>query len=204
MPGAFYDGTPYSLIFDRQMLGLHRIVASWVEEGAQCLDACCGPGGLAFALAARCSRVEGIDFSSRMIARAELLRVRRGVTNLAFRVADASRLNLFQDDAFAYATVSMGLHEMPPPIRIKALRELLRVARRVIIADFAIPMPRNLAGVRNRLFEVMAGPRHFRHFRDYARRGGLPTLVQQSGGAVIAQRSLDSATLQLMEVSREG
>ena len=198
--GALYDGAPYSFIFDRMLHGLHQRVATWVPEGTTCLDVCCGTGGLTFALAERCRRVDGIDHSPKMIARADAARRERGIDSVSFRIGDASNLAGIADGAFDVATVVLGLHEMPSDIRDRVLPELHRVARSVVIADFAVPMPLNTAGLRNRTIELLAGPRHFAGFRDYTRRGGLPALIEAAGARTERSRRMDGKTLLLVEL----
>jgi len=197
-----YDGTPYSLIFDRLLRGVHERVAARVPGGSRCLDACCGPGGLTFQLAQRSPHVVGVDHSPAMIRRAEALRVDRGFEHVAFRVADVTDLDGFADGEFDVATVAMALHEMPAPVRERALPELLRVARRIVALDFAVPMPFNGPGARNRFFELLAGPHHYRGFRDYTRRGGLLPLAEAAGATVSFQRPVDRGTLTLVELVR--
>jgi demethylmenaquinone methyltransferase/2-methoxy-6-polyprenyl-1,4-benzoquinol methylase len=196
-----YDGAPYSLVFDRLLRGVHRRVAERVPGGSRCLDVCCGTGGLTFQLAQRCTRVVGIDHSPAMISRAETLRIDRGFEHVAFRVADATGLGGLSRSGFDVAVVAMGLHEMPAVERARVLPGLLGIVRRVVIVDFAVPMPGNLAGIRNRGFELIAGPRHYAGFRDYTRRGGLPPLVEDCGATVVFERSLDRGTLTLMEIA---
>ncbi len=198
----FYDGAPYSLVFDRLLHGLHQRVAAWVEEGASCLDVCCGSGGLSCELALRCPQVLGIDISRKMIAQAQRTARRRGLDQVRFRVADAGQLEEIPDDAFDCATVCMGLHEMPPQVRARVLPGLLRIAPRVVMADYAAPLPRNLPGLRDRLIELAAGRSHFAGFCDFGRRGGLPALIEACGARIERQRQLDGATLLQLEVRR--
>lgn len=201
MPGTYYDGTPYSLVFDPMLRGLHERVAAWVPAGSSCLDVCCGPGGLTFQLARRCERVVGIDRSERMIARARQLMARHEYGEVDFQVGDATELSSFVAGSFDVATVAMGLHEMPVDIRERVIPELLRVAASAVIVDFAVPMPINVAGLRNRAIEVAAGPSHFAGFRDYTRRGGLLALAEAAGAQVQRSRPLDRGTLLQVELS---
>lgn len=57
------------------------------------------------------------------------------------------------------------------------------------------PMPRNLAGARNRFMEFAAGWEHFSAFRDYTRRGGLSALVEEAGATLVSERHIDAGTL---------
>jgi ubiquinone/menaquinone biosynthesis C-methylase UbiE len=202
LAGSYYDGTPYSLVFDPMLRGLHQRVAAWVPEGCSCLDVCCGPGGLTFQLARRCERVVGVDLSEKMITRARQLADRHGLGEVAFQVGDATDLGRFVAGSFDVATVAMGLHEMPVDVRERVIPELLRVAASAVIVDFAVPMPVNLAGIRNRAIEFAAGPAHFGGFRDYTRRGGLLPLVEAAGALVTRSRRLDGGTLLQLEIAR--
>ncbi len=199
---GMFAGTPYSLVFDRALRGLHRWTAAQVPAGASCLEVCCGTGGLTFQIARRSPRVVGVDLSSRMIARAETLRRRRGLEHVSFEVGDAAALPGHGADAFDCAAVSMGLHEMPPDVRERVLPELLRVAPRVVIADFAVPMARNRQGVRNRVIEFLAGPSHHAGFRDFMARGGLHPMIAAAGAQLEQRRTRDGGTLELVVIHR--
>ncbi|HVY60481.1 MAG TPA: class I SAM-dependent methyltransferase [Planctomycetota bacterium] len=193
----FYDGRLYAWTFGRLLAGLHERVAREVPDGASVLDACCGAGGLALAVAPRCPRVLGVDLSPRMIAEAERQRAARRLENVTLRVADVAHLGDLADGSFDAATIVLALHEMPAAARVPVLRSLARVARRVIAADFAAPMPWNLAGIRNRCFELSAGPEHFGGYLDYQRAGGLPALIRAAGLRVAKERRLDSGAMVL-------
>ena len=66
-----------------------------------------------------------------------------------------------------------------------------------MVFDFSVPMPWNLAGVRNRVIEFSSGPKHFGGFRYYNRRGGLDTIVAEAGLECVRERTLDQGTLTL-------
>jgi len=199
--GTYYDGTPYSLVFDPLLRGLHQRVAAWVPQDARCLDVCCGPGGLTFELARGGRHVLGVDLSEKMITRARQLQQRGEHPGVSFQVCDATDLQGISEGEFDVATVSMGLHEMPAAVRERVIPELLRVAASVVIVDFAVPMPVNRAGVRNRVIELAAGFSHFAGFRDYTRRGGLLPLIEAAGAVVARSRPMDQGTLLLLEVT---
>jgi SAM-dependent methyltransferase len=199
-PGAFYDGRPYAWVCERLLARMHARVAGEVPAGIRCLDVACGTGGLSFELAARCASVHGVDHSPRQIECARELLDERGLTNVTFDVADAADMRDVPDRSYDLATVSMALHEMPTDVRGRVLPELLRVAEAVLIVDFVVPMPVNGAGVRNRLIEFVAGPRHFGGFCDYTRRGGLQPLIEAANAHEERSRRLDQGTLQLVVI----
>lgn len=197
-----YDGFVYGQVLDRLLAGLHAVVAREVPNGGRCLDACCGTGALALRLAPRSAEVWGVDLSPRQVAYAERRRRRRGVDNVRFRVGDVSHLADVGDRAFGTSTLVMALHEMPARARVPVLRELMRVSGELVVVDFRVPMPRNLAGWRNRFIEALAGREHFGAFRDFGRRGGLEALFAEAGVQPIRHRHLDSGTLQLAVLSQ--
>jgi SAM-dependent methyltransferase len=97
------------------------------------LDVCTGSGWQARAFAdAGCKWVTGIDLIPERIAGAN---ARHGGLDIDFREMDASRLE-FETGRFQCATLTFGLHDMPPCVRARAIREVARVTReRVIIAE---------------------------------------------------------------------
>lgn len=96
--------------------------------GGTVLDLCTGTGLLARRIALRRPdvRVLGVDLDRAMVAEAR--RQNRKVANLAFEVADATRLPL-GDATVDSVTCALGLHEMPPGDVPRALREACRVLR---------------------------------------------------------------------------
>lgn len=178
---AYYDGWTYAAFIDRLSAGLYRRVAERVPADLRVLDAACGSGALALRLAARCRQVVGVDLSPRQIRQARRALARSGADNVRFELGDAARLDRYADGHFDQATAVMAIHEMPAGFRPAVLAELGRVARQVLVVDFAAPLPRNLAGLGQRLVEMIAGPRHFLSFLDYQRRGGLEPLAAEAG-----------------------
>ena len=193
---AFYDGATYGRMVEPLLDGVHTFVTRHLPEGERVLDACCGTGALANKLAAGGRRVVGINLSPKNVEYASN-RV-DGSDNPRFELGDVSRLDEHPDDSFDVATVVMALHEMPSASRVPVLRELARVARKVMVVDFEAPMPVSLAGLRNRAVEFAAGSEHFRAFRDYSRRGGAPALAGEAGLAVESERLIDGGTLRVL------
>ncbi|OAT79284.1 class I SAM-dependent methyltransferase [Desulfotomaculum copahuensis] len=99
--------------------------------GMEVLDACTGTGIMALELAARGARVTGIDFSPAMLARA--VKKVNGQP-VVFRLADATKMD-FTDESFDVSTLSMALHEMPLPQRLRVLKEIRRVTRDRVAGD---------------------------------------------------------------------
>lgn len=188
---TFYDGSIYGRLVEPLLSGVHGFVADNLPDGERVLDACCGTGGLAHRMADVGRDVTGVDLSPRNI---EFAQAHESGSSVTFEVCDVSELP-YEDDAFDLATVVLALHEMPTRSRVPVLRELSRVATRVLVVDYRAPMPRNAAGLRNRAIEAVAGRGHFTAFRDYSRRGGLTPLLDRAGLQLESERTLDGGTL---------
>ncbi len=195
---VLYDGVLYGRVIEPLLGGVHAFVAANLPGGDRVLDACCGTGGLARRIAAAGRQVVGVDLSPRNI---EFARRRDTSSSLSFEVGDVADLD-YDDQAFDVATVVMALHEMPEACRVPVLCELGRVAKRVVVADFAVPMARNVSGLRNRAVELAAGREHLRAFRDYSERGGLSPIIEAAGLRVDSERRLDRRTLTVQVLHR--
>lgn len=194
---CLYDGAFYGAIAEPMLRNLHRFIADHLPPGERVLDACCGTGGLSRILAKQGRTVRGVDLSPRHVAYARRRAAEDGLDEgrLAFEVADIAGVAQPPEGPFDVATIVLALHEMPSTARLPVVEALTRAARRVMIVDFAAPMPWNVAGLRNRGMELLAGREHFGAFRDYQRRGGLPGLLRQLDVSVELERPLDAGTM---------
>jgi demethylmenaquinone methyltransferase/2-methoxy-6-polyprenyl-1,4-benzoquinol methylase len=99
-----------------------RITAEAVaRQGDNVLDACCGTGDLAIACARAGARATGLDFSERMLERAQ-----RKAPDVTWVRGDLLELP-FEDASFDAATVGFGVRNVDDLTR--ALTELRRVLR---------------------------------------------------------------------------
>jgi ubiquinone/menaquinone biosynthesis C-methylase UbiE len=193
----------YARIVDPSLNRLHRIVTVLIPEGSRVLDVGCGTGNLSFLMAGRAAEVTGVELSPAMVAFAEARRCREAVDGVRFILGDALTALADTDDrSYDVATMVLALHEMPADTRRAVLAEVCRVSSRLLCIDFRVPMPHNLAGWRNRLAELVAGPEHFRAFRDFARRGGIQGLATAAGLSCRHRRYTDEGTLQICELNR--
>lgn len=99
------------------------------------LDACCGPGGLALALAPAVRHVTGMDFTPAMLEQAKLRQASSGVQNVDWIRGDINDIP-FEDARFAIVMCSSAFHHLVEPQR--AFREIVRVCRpggRIMIKD---------------------------------------------------------------------
>lgn len=126
---------------------------SGVGPGARVLDVACGPGTVALLAAKRAERVDAIDFSPRMVARARARAEAAGVTNVEIAVGDGHAL-AFPDRAFDAAFSMFGLIFFPE--RARALAELVRVLRPGGSATISSWLPLDGVPVMGALFGKLA------------------------------------------------
>ena len=102
---------------------------------AHWLDAACGPGLVARALAPRVGEVHGVDMTPAMVEVARREAGAEGIGNAVFSVGDATALD-FADASCDGAVTRFSLHHIPLPGRV--VTELARVVRpggAVVVAD---------------------------------------------------------------------
>jgi SAM-dependent methyltransferase len=189
----FYDGAVYGRLVEPMLDGVHGFVVEKLPAGHRVLEACCGTGGLARRIAARGRQVHAVDLSPANVAYAQ--RTHDGVT---FEAADVATLSVPPEGPYDVATTVLALHEMPAEARGPVLANLLDISRTVMVVDFAVPMPWNLSGARNRTMEVLAGLEHYRAFVDFYRRGGLDPLVAECRATLQSRRRIDGGTLEVL------
>jgi len=99
-----------------------------LRPGLDVIDVGCGPGSITIDLAARVApgRVVGVDRSEAPLDEARALAGERGVSNVAFEVADVSALP-HADATFDVVHAHQLLQHVPDPVA--ALREMRRVCR---------------------------------------------------------------------------
>lgn len=176
---SWSDGYVYEKVITPFQSVMNRALIKRVVGGDKTvLEIGCGVGSLALMLADKCRYVVGVDFSSQQIAFAEKKKALKKYTNVEFIHADASQLNKVISQTFDFATMVMFLHEAEPELRGKAVREALRFAKQVLIADFVSPFPGNMASVLFRTMEYMAGVRHHRNFRNWMMLGGIDGFIK--------------------------
>ena len=66
----------------------------------------------------------------------------------------------------------MVLHEMGVSQRLPVLREMQRLARNLVLVDYRVPPPANLAAVICRIIERLAGNYHYRNYLSFTKDGG--------------------------------
>jgi len=195
------SGFFYSTVIDPVLAGMRKKVNKVIPEGQNILDVACGTGAQVFELASSAKEVTGIDLSESMIRKAEQTKQKRNISNVHFRVCDATGNWKFTDKQFDMAIITMALHQFPPENYKSILGEMNRVAQQIIIVDYAVPLPKNITGWGSRVAEFFAGREHHRNFRQFYRLGGLNKILPENNLTVQRERFFANGAFQLVVCS---
>ncbi|HBM16519.1 MAG TPA: hypothetical protein DD381_09300 [Lentisphaeria bacterium] len=195
----YYDGKIYKCIFDPVLKEVRAIITEQIPSGSKVIDIGCGTGALAFKLAKSCELVTGIELSSRMITFADKRRREKKIDNIVFVHSDAAYLPSIKDKKYDYAVMSMIMHELPLKYRSGILNEAVRIAKKIIIADYSTPLPFNLHGTIVRAAEFFAGIEHFSGFRSYQKNGGIYGFLEEKALQVKSQLNDSSGVFSIVQ-----
>lgn len=174
-------GTFYSSFIDPILKGMRKKLIAHINETETVIDIACGTGAQVFEIANKAKHVVGVDLSESMIRFAKKKQEKLEIENAEFVVADATQLSDFKTDEFDVATMSLALHQFPPDTYSAILEEMKRVAKRIVIIDYVVPLQRDFVGVTCKAIEFLAGIEHNRCFRKYYKLGGLKTILPDNG-----------------------
>jgi ubiquinone/menaquinone biosynthesis C-methylase UbiE len=144
---------------DRMTMPGYRSVLAYLDLPAsfRALDVATGSGAFAKALSDRGHEVTGLDFSPRLLARAQ-----KRVPGATFLLRDLVELPAFAADSFELVTMSQLLHGLSDELRAFTLEQAARIASaHVLIFDYTALGPWHV-----RLIEWIEGP----YYRHYLRR----------------------------------
>ena len=171
------SGKFYSTILDPILAPMRQRVAEKIKTGEKVIDIACGTGAQLAKLSGIASSLTGIDLSESMIEYA----TKQNIPKSAFFVNDASDLSIFKNKRFDSAIMSLALHQFDPDLVQKILNEIRRISNRLILVDYAVPLPQNYVGFGSRIAEFMAGREHNRNFKKFYNAGGLNKILPQNG-----------------------
>ena len=192
------SGKFYGKVLDPILASMRKRVALEIGANKTVIDIACGTGAQIFEIAAKASKVTGVDLSASMIDFAVKTAEKRSILNAEFLICDATDLSIFQDKTFDFAILSLALHQFLPNLYQPILSEMKRVAKTIILLDYAVPLPKNYVGVGSRIAEFMAGREHNRNFKKYYQLGGLNTILPLNNLQIQKTRFLAKGTLQLV------
>lgn len=193
------DGNGYEAQMGRWSRRLAPLLVhfSAISIAGHVLDAGCGTGSLAFALASnpRIGCVTGVDIASEYIAHASM---NRADPCVRFEIGDVTQLR-FEDAFFDHTLSSLVLQFVPEPDR--AIREMRRVTRSGGIVAAATWDTRGGVVVQRMFFDTAAvidtnGARHraVACAREMSRKDGLVTAWRNAG---LVNVEADSLTIRM-------
>jgi SAM-dependent methyltransferase len=175
----------YRTFIDPLLSSVRAEVVRNIAQGEQVIDIACGNGTLAVEMSAVAGEVTAIDLDPEMLWYAASRKDMRN-RHIILANTDASNLSTFTNKQFDTAVTTMSIHQFDPVIAHRVLSEMKRVANRIIIADYNIPLPRTLAGLLASGIERMAGGDHYRNFRNFRSIGGLKHFIKEAGLELIS------------------
>ncbi len=147
------------------------------ERTIRLLDCCCGAGGLLKMASAKetVSLLAALDMDRHM-----LQRTKTHLPHVMSIQGDASCIP-FISKTFHVSTICMALHTMPLITAQKVMHELLRVSKRVIIADYCLG-ERNIfipAVYMAHSVEWLVGGEHYANYKKFMQNGALQGFVHE-------------------------
>ena len=197
------SGIFYSNIIDPLLKQLRKRVARQIKPGENVIDIACGTGAQLFELAGRASSVTGVDLSDSMIRYASRIAKKQKIQNATFKVCDATDLSDFYSNKFDVAILSMALHQFDPELQVPILKEAMKISDRIILLDYAVPLPQNYVGIASKLAEFLAGISHNRNFKKYSQAGGLNAILPANGIEIQKSMVLGKGAFQLVIAVRK-
>lgn len=185
--GFSLKGFIYRVFIDPLISGLRRRLVSMIIPGEKVIDIACGTGALSLEMSVHAGHVTGIDLSEDMINTARLMANKRRIHNVTFGLLDATDLSCYTDQSFDVAVSTLAMHQFDPETGVKVLKEMKRLAKRIIIADYNCPMSPGPAKWLAWGIERIAKGDHYRNFRKYMAAGGLKKLAAEAGLTITSQ-----------------
>ncbi len=125
------------------------------------LDAGCGAGHTAVALAPLVARITALDLSAEMLGAAQALATERGLANVSFRQGDVEQIPA-ADGSFDLVVSRYSAHHWPAPAQALAeLRRVLRPGGRLVLGDI-VSFDAPLLDTHLQAIELLRDPSHVR------------------------------------------
>ncbi|MHB8336427.1 MAG: class I SAM-dependent methyltransferase [Ignavibacteriaceae bacterium] len=183
----WYDGIFYDRIIAPNQDKMFSIIKNLIHDGSSVIDVGCGTGRLCFQLADKCSKVTGVDLSSKNISVANNILSGQNFSNVNFIHTDASALTKQLEGKFDYSIITYAIHEMPPEERVAVINQLKLISDKIIIGEYAVQTKSKMWNIVNELVEFSAGKDHYKNYKLFLRSGGVNSLVKQCGLKIISE-----------------
>ncbi len=139
------------------------------------LDVCCGTGDQLKLLKQHGFNGEGIDLSDAMLSVAG-----KGEHKADCLHQDATQMH-YEDAKFNLAMTAFSLHEKSHASAKKIIEEMVRVTSEggdILIVDYELSEKTSvLSKMLIYFIEWVAGEEHYKNFKSYIKKGGLPELL---------------------------
>ena len=168
----FYDRLLYLFIRDIRIRVI-KVVKEYQYKTI--LDVCCGTGDQLKLLREHGFDGEGVDISDAMLTIAQ-----NGKIKANCKHQNATKMH-YKDAKFALVMTAFALHEKDHDTARKIVEEMVRVVAKdgdILIVDYELSEKTSaLSKMLIYFIEWLAGGEHYRNFRSYIKKGGLPDLL---------------------------
>jgi ubiquinone/menaquinone biosynthesis C-methylase UbiE len=196
----YYNLVIEPMIHHAKLLGLEM----WPpKDGLVVLDIGCGTGTQLQLYQEKGCTVVGVDRSPSMIQKARERLGKRAKLDLL----DADQLP-YDASTFDLILLSVTIHELQEDTRTRVLNEIRRVAKddgRVLVFEYhpgPLAFPRGfLSRPLGLMVERLAGLEHYRNYKDFIERGGLPALAARNNFNVDQARVIKGGNFGLFLLS---
>lgn len=193
----WYDGWFYDrFIAPNQDRMFHEIKNS-IKPNSTVIDVGCGTGRFSFFVADKVSKVTGIDLSKKNIDKAKENLTKFPNDKLSFHHSALSDI-ISQNLHFDYAVMTYVIHEVNPEERASLLNEMGRVADKIIIGDYLVPVRPGFWSIINELVEYFAGKEHYANFKHFVANGGLTVLAKKANLKIHSELTDKPITSQIL------
>lgn len=183
----WYDGWFYDKIIAPNQDGLFGQIKKLIDPDSTIIDVGCGTGRFSFFVSGICKSVLGIDLSERNIKRADISLAKNPNSKISFKHTSTRKILGDGKEHFDYAVMTYVIHEVDAEERINLLNEISQVSDIIIVGDYLAPKPNTFWSFLNEVVEFMAGPEHYRNYKNYMTNGGIYFLAREGGFDIISE-----------------
>ncbi|MCF6332810.1 MAG: class I SAM-dependent methyltransferase [Draconibacterium sp.] len=195
------SGIFYGTVVDPLLTPLRKYISREIFPGEKIIDIACGTGAQICETSKIVVSATGVDLSKSMIKYAKKQSEKKNLKNVYFYVSNATNLSEFADKSFDTALMSLALHQFSPELHPAILNEMKRLANKIILVDYAVPLPKNYSGLGSRVAEFLAGKDHNRNFKQYCRLGGLNQILTKNNLTINKSQLFAKGAFQLLVCS---
>jgi demethylmenaquinone methyltransferase/2-methoxy-6-polyprenyl-1,4-benzoquinol methylase len=165
------------------------------------LDVCCGTGDQLKLLQVHGFDGEGIDISDAMLSIAK-----KGEVKANCKHQDAAKMH-YEDTKFELVMTTFALHEKEHDTAQKIVEEMVRVTAKggdILIVDYELSeQTSTLSKTLIYFIEWLAGGEHYKNFKSYIKKGGLPELLSKISLTEIERHYFGQQGIVLLLLRRE-